>query len=511
MFCPSCGTRLTDGSRFCGQCGSPVEGTPPASTPLPAKTPAPSSETPMPVDPDNLDGARTLIEREAPPVQAELAPGQVFHDRYRIEKPLGQGGMGAVYLAQDTVTGDAVCLKVILPGLVRSESLAKRFLREGKVARGLRHPNIVAVYDVNVWGSSHYLSMEYLPGIPLRKWIFDNLREKRDVPLHAACGIVREILKGLGAAHEASVVHRDVKPENIMLIGDPGKGEFHLKIMDFGIARALRSSEVLTGSGAALGTPVYMAPEQETAAEAAGPESDLYSLAVIFYEILFNLPPRGRWELPSALRPDLPKGLDPFFQQALHPLPAHRWPSAAQFEAGLFKALSTSGHGGSPRTAAPPRAPAPPQPPPPLQPPPRAPEVSRVAAPPAPSGPGAPATGRQCRVPPTRIASDPVVQFMIWPKSMAQWIICNIIPGLAPIAWFNLWLRTHWWRHLIFSGIYALPLLCLIPLIEDFDSVDEEMVIVIITICVVFWIAAVFHSLVNIGLVEDLIRRSKGR
>jgi formylglycine-generating enzyme required for sulfatase activity/tRNA A-37 threonylcarbamoyl transferase component Bud32 len=295
----------------------------------------------MPAAPprSTYSGGQTLAGPRAS--ETPLEPGAVFHGRYRIEDVLGRGGMGVVYRAHDDLTGDRVVLKVILPSLVSSEDLSKRFLREGKLARDLRHSNIVSVYDVSCADGTFYISMELLEGTSLRKYLFANLRSRREVPLAEACRIVRGILAGLGAAHDAGVIHRDLKPENVMLLGDPASDGPRVKLLDFGIARALRSHEGLTVAGAAMGTPIYMAPEQEIGADTAGPEADLYSVAVIFYEVLLGIPPRGRWELPGKVRLDLPAGLDPFFEKALHSHPSRRLGTVAEFVAAMEKAAGT--------------------------------------------------------------------------------------------------------------------------------------------------------------------------
>ncbi len=347
MFCSSCGNQIADDSRFCAHCGHAVGMTPPP--PVSPVPPPPSSVEPVASDAvgsshgTDLDGEATLLDSDAggtPATGAEalLEPGTVFHERYAIREVLGQGGMGIVYRAEDQVTGDDICLKVIRSELLGSDALAQRFLREARLTRDLRDAGIVAVYDVGVAGGSYYMTMEYIEGQTLRQWLATNLREHREVPLRVACGLTWEILRALGVAHRAGVVHRDLKPENILLLGEPLESEFKLKILDFGIARAVAPGANLTVEGAALGTPIYMAPEQETVAAAVGPEADLYSIGVIFYEILVGVPPRGRWELPCQLRQDLPPAVDPLCERALHAHPARRLQGVDEFQSALLEA-----------------------------------------------------------------------------------------------------------------------------------------------------------------------------
>ncbi|MBM4063238.1 MAG: zinc-ribbon domain-containing protein, partial [Planctomycetes bacterium] len=441
MFCPNCGQPAAADARFCPGCGTGLAtGATPRPTPAsptPARTPPAAQQT--------FSGGQTLAGPGSN--QALLEPGAVFHGRYRIENVLGRGGMGVVYCVHDDVTGDRVVLKVILPSLVDSEDLSRRFLREGKLARDLRHANIVSVYDVNCADGIYYLSMELLEGTSLRKYLFENLRSKREVPLAEACRILRPVLAGLSAAHEAGVIHRDLKPENVMLLGDPAGDPLRVKILDFGIARALRSKENLTVAGAAMGTPIYMAPEQETGADTAGPEADLYSAAVIFYEILLGIPPRGRWELPGKVRPALPPALDPFFEKALHSHPSRRLRNVAEFLQAMEKAA------GGGRPAAPPVVPVAPVAP--VRQPPPIPHA--VTPPPIPH-----------EVPPepepAEDRPDPLAGFtpawtkskLPWPWSKLQWTILHAVPCFAWTAWLTLALRTRKGKHFLYAAIYSL-------------------------------------------------------
>ena len=472
MFCPSCGKVAAMDGRFCPNCGAPV-----VATPLPSGAGARQT----------VSGQSTLSGPSPGGEAAALAPGFLFHARYRIEAALGRGGMGVVYRAADGVTGDVVVLKVIQPALLQSEELTRRFLREGKLARDLRHPNIVSVYDVSVGDGVCYLSMEFLDGQSLRGYLLEHLRARREVPLAAACRIVRGILAGLGAAHEAGVVHRDLKPENVMLLGDPAGDDLRVKLLDFGIARALRGQDSLTVAGAAMGTPIYMAPEQETGAETAGPEADLYSAAVIFYELLLGIPPRGRWELPGKVRPGLPSALDAFFETALQSHPARRFASVAAFAAAMDRAV---GRGASPRAVEPPELPrrAAPQQPEPRQ------QAGSLEPPRLP-----PADQRRTR--PLVDALAPGLRIWTsnrqpWPWSRAQWFVTNAIPCCAWAAWLTLTLRTRRLRYLAPTAVYLFPLLALVVVTEGFEymSRDPDEVTGFVAVLVGCWIAALIQA-----------------
>lgn len=468
MFCPNCGQPTADDTRFCPGCGTGLTAgatprpTPPAATPVATSVATPAAPTPR----ATFSGGQTIAGPAAN--SALLEPGAVFHGRYRIENVLGRGGMGAVYRAHDDVTGDLVVLKVILPSLVDSEDASRRFLREGKLARGLRHANIVAVYDVNCADGTYYLSMELLEGTSLRQYLFENLRAKREAPLADACRIVRGLLAGLAAAHDAGIVHRDLKPENVMLLGDPGGEALRVKILDFGIARALRSPENLTAAGAAMGTPIYMAPEQETGADTAGPEADLYSVAVIFYEILLGIPPRGRWELPARVRTTLPAALDPFFEKALHSHPSKRFASVAAF----LQAMENAAGVGKPVVPRQPETPRRPDPPPP--------EPVQPVKPEGPSGFGGAAWSK----------AQP------WPWSRTQWLLTHALPCFAWAAWLILGARTRIGRHFVYAAIHSVPFFFLMYVTEGFDyfTEDPDEVSAIGAIIAPFWIGAWIHG-----------------
>jgi len=240
----------------------------------------------------------------AQPAQT-FSAGDSFAGRYEIVKELGAGGMGMVYLANDTVTREEVALKLIHPSLLDSAA-RERMIAEGVNTRRIRNPHVVAVYDVGEHEGQVFLSMEHVAGRPLRAWIAGNMASGVDAPLSDVLLITQEILSGLAAAHNEGVVHRDLKPENIMISGTPSDPDFKLKILDFGIARGLKT-EVFTGSSPVIGTPLYMAPEQKTTPDQAGPPADIYSVGRMLYEMLMDVLPDGAWNPPSESRADVRK------------------------------------------------------------------------------------------------------------------------------------------------------------------------------------------------------------
>lgn len=223
---------------------------------------------------------------------------------YKIIRQLGRGGMATVYLAMQALVEREVALKVMAPQLGADPSFGERFLREARIAARLRHPHIVAVIEVGVHGDLHYAAMEYLSGGPILQ------RDGDSLSLGAALRAVREIALALDYAHAKGVVHRDVKPDNIFLREDGSA-----VLGDFGIARAVDASGAVTRTGAVVGTPIYMSPEQLRGKLVDG-RSDLYSLGVVFHQLLLGRPPYvaddalalGIMHMTSPL-PQLPPGL----------------------------------------------------------------------------------------------------------------------------------------------------------------------------------------------------------
>jgi serine/threonine protein kinase len=321
--CTKCSAEIAANARFCGACGEP------------AKQPTPAAAAPG-ID---LGALHTIDEGQTrQPSRVErkhLVPGEEFAGRYMIEQLIGEGGMGVVYRARDKLTGQTVALKLIRADRLAGTEAVQRLIREGVTSRDIRHPNVVAVYDVGDSNGQPYMSMEFLAGKSLRAWNRQRMQGP-DASMATAANIIREILRGLEAAHKAGVVHRDLKPENVMLLTDPDDQGVQLKILDFGIARAPNSGD--TGA-TSIGTRGYMAPEQLTAPDAAQASADLFSLSVMFYEILVGVVPQNYWQPPSGGRADVPQAIDQLIQKGLSPSPRTRQQSVGEYREGLEAAM----------------------------------------------------------------------------------------------------------------------------------------------------------------------------
>ncbi len=214
---------------------------------------------------------------------ADLRPSvqDALADRYVVERELGRGGMATVYLAQDVKHERPVALKVLRRGVAESMG-AERFLREIKLAAKLQHPHILALYDSGEADGALFYVTPYIEGESLGQ----RLKRESRLPLDDALQLTREIADALDYAHERNVIHRDIKPDNILLAGT------HAIVADFGIARAIvrASEEALTQKGFTLGTPAYMSPEQVTGEADLDGRSDQYSLACVLYEMLAGQP-----------------------------------------------------------------------------------------------------------------------------------------------------------------------------------------------------------------------------
>ncbi|HZA91388.1 MAG TPA: serine/threonine-protein kinase [Gemmatimonadales bacterium] len=263
-------------------------------------------------------------------LQSTLAP------QYRLERELGRGGMGVVFLATDTTLDRRVAVKVVHPELAAHESITRRFLAEARTIARLRHPNIVAVHSAGSAGGLLYYVMDEVAGESLRQ----KLLREGSLSVEETTRIVTDLAAALEAAGRAGVVHRDVKPENVLLEETSGRA----LLADFGIARAVavEASGSSTGQGVAVGTPVYMSPEQ-AAGEEIDNRSDLYALGVVAYEMLAGHPPfqgphrvvvsKHIAERPTPIervRADTPKALAGAIMRALEKQPAERWQSGEE-------------------------------------------------------------------------------------------------------------------------------------------------------------------------------------
>jgi serine/threonine-protein kinase len=274
--------------------------------------------------------APTLARAHLPERQGSLQPRQRVAGRFVIERALGAGGMGEVYLARDETLGEVVALKTIATTLVTPSAL-ERFRREAQAARRITHPNVVRIHDIGQDGDLAFISMEYIEGVTLGR------RIELDAPLPLAeiQRIGLELCAGLQAAHAAGVVHRDLKPYNVLL-----DRAGHARIIDFGLAR-LEAAGSLTATGAVMGTPEYMAPEQ-VLGKAVDVRTDVYALGCVLYHAIAGQPPFIRdsavalgvahcTEAPpplSGLRADVTAGWEALVMRALEKDPGRRFESA---------------------------------------------------------------------------------------------------------------------------------------------------------------------------------------
>lgn len=224
----------------------------------------------------------------------ELSSGQLFASRYQIEQILGRGGMGVVYKATDTQLDETVAIKT-LPGDVmqRSPEDLERFKREIRLARKITHRNVLRTYDYGEAEGVYFISMEFVRGYTLAELLQE--AEGRQMVPRLAMGVARQICRGLQAAHEQAIIHRDIKPQNVLI---DHKGE--VKLMDFGIARMTEAKEAMTQAGLIVGTPHYMSPEQVQGKQ-LDPRSDVYSMGVMLYEMLVGSRPFESSSLTGVL------------------------------------------------------------------------------------------------------------------------------------------------------------------------------------------------------------------
>ena len=289
----------------------------------------------------------------APP---RLRPGSVIGERYEIGPLLGRGGMAEVYAGTDRRLGRAVAVKLLAPEMAARSDVRNRFEAEARAAASLSHPNAVAVYDTGEHEGTPYIVMERLPGETLGDRIAAG-------PLDPAWvrTVADEVLGALGAAHAAGLVHRDVKPANVLLTADD-----HAKVADFGIAKSAEAASGgdLTGTGQLIGTPAYLAPERLDGAPAT-PRADLWAVGVVLYEALSGARAySGETPLATAravaagahrpldeVRPGLDPALGATVERAMDPDPARRFGSAAEMAAAVRAAPDGDAVGATPTVA----------------------------------------------------------------------------------------------------------------------------------------------------------------
>jgi serine/threonine protein kinase len=313
--CSRCHTPLPVDGRFCSHCGQA------------------SGEIAHVCPPDPTDELKERLAR-------------TLAGRYEITRLLGRGGMAVVFLAQDLALERQVAIKLLPPDMSHDQRLIPRFQQEAKTAAKLDHPNIIPIYRVESEAGLNYFVMKYVSGSSL-----EQLLEQGPLPIETARRVLREAALALGHAHKRGIIHRDVKPANIMLEGDG-----RVVLTDFGISKALDSGSALTGTGNIIGTPHYMAPEQAKGLEVDG-RVDQYALAVVGYQILTGKQPfegsshsilyKHVFEQPTPIfqvRPDAPADLCAALDRALSKEPDKRFPSMEEF------ATAVSGERTGPRT-----------------------------------------------------------------------------------------------------------------------------------------------------------------
>jgi HAMP domain-containing protein/predicted Ser/Thr protein kinase len=276
----------------------------------------------------------------APP--ADLALGHLFAGRYQVESILGRGGMGVVYKATDTQLDETVAIKT-LPGdvMTRSPEDLERFKREIRLARRITHRNVLRTFDYGEAEGVYFISMEFVRGYTLSELLDE--AEERQMATRAAVGLTRQICRGLQAAHEQGIIHRDIKPQNVLV---DAKGE--AKLMDFGIARMAEAREGVTQAGLIVGTPHYMSPEQVQGKQLDA-RSDVYSMGVLIYEMLVGRRPFESTSLtgvltahimeapkpPNELRPDISPAMNAIILRCLAKDPTARYANAGELLAEM--------------------------------------------------------------------------------------------------------------------------------------------------------------------------------
>src|SRR5579863_140292 len=349
--CPICHTSNPPGSVTCSKCSTLIDLAGATIAPNPRnQRPGEAARHPDPVnaatDPEMTiaAGAGTsgwsvpLQKTNAPEPNGPIGPGTVLGKRYEILKSLGEGGMGTVYKARDRELDRLVALKVIRTELAGRPDVLQRFKQELILARQVTHKNVIRIFDLGMADGLKFITMDYIDGRDLKSVLV----ERGKMPPETVVPIIRQICRGLEAAHAEGVVHRDLKPQNIML-----DAEGHVWVMDFGLARSLEMAG-LTRTGALMGTPDYMSPEQARG-EKVDVRSDLFSLGVIFYEMLTGRLPfqaesvmaallkrvQEKAVPPSEADPAIPRRLSDIVMKCLETDSANRYQTTGEILADL--------------------------------------------------------------------------------------------------------------------------------------------------------------------------------
>ena len=292
---------------------------------------------------------------------ARFAPGQVLAG-YRLEERIGRGGMAVVFRAIDDRLGRPVALKILSPELAADDAFRLRFIRESRAAAAVDDPHIIPVFEAGEADGVLFIAMRFVPGLDLRTLI----RRTGPLPATRGAAIISAVASALDAAHAVGLIHRDVKPANMLVDARPGRPD-HVYLSDFGLSKASLGTSGLTGTGEFLGTVDYCAPEQIEGRQVDG-RADQYALACTAFELFTGAPPFHRepaaatiWahmsQQPPALtarRPDFPPGADQVLARAMAKAPEHRYRSCQEFAGALSHALGVAPYhaGASPVRAA---------------------------------------------------------------------------------------------------------------------------------------------------------------
>src|ERR1700694_2714967 len=335
-------------------------------TPVPAWAPAPAESVPEAAPPSSpvpyaSDVSATMRLIPVPPPSTPPPPipvmvtsppptGERYIGKYRVKGELGRGGMGAVYLAEQPGLGREVAIKELIQSATADPVALKRFLQEAQVMARTSHPNLVQVHDLELIGDANYIVLEFVRGRSLREWLGRGPMSPPQV-----FAVMDGVLQALDYAHKHAVVHRDMKPENVLL-SDEGM----VKVADFGIARLTDDTGVggtATKTGTTVGTPQYMSPEQVASSKVDG-RSDLYSAGIMFYELVAGEPPftasesDGPFTLmakhvqapptpPSLHRPGLDPGLEEAILKSISKRPEDRFQTGQEFDNVLSRLADT--------------------------------------------------------------------------------------------------------------------------------------------------------------------------